>query len=149
MESLEEVASQLGIPKEFVYCFGLYVIRQEKHGKNIEIVRKFQSYESPYISLKSHPGDNLKLVLRKSSWDPKIDEELIKNKTCLNMLYIQTLSDVEHGWLQANVDVRKQLAGMQARGAKLEYMEMARTQKDYGYQHFSTCICDYPTTNSK
>lgn len=88
-------------------------------------------------------------MLSRSSWDAEIDAELFKNKTCLNMLYIQTLSDVEHGWLQASQDVRKQLASMQARGAKLEYMELAKIQKDYGYMHFSSCICDYPSTNSK
>ena len=65
------------------------------------------------------------------------------------MLYIQTLSDVEYGMLQANQEVRKQLASMQARGAKSEYMELARNMKDYGYLHFIPCLCDYPVTNSK
>ena len=37
---------------------------------------------------------------------------------------------------------------MQSRGAKFEYMEMARQLKDYGYLHFAPCTCDYPMTNT-
>ena len=118
-----------------------------------------------------------KLVLRKSSWDSKIgtyesqtnyhysqrsgvkfltntllpfvsDDELLNHKVTLNMIYLQTLSDLERGWIQANPEVRRQLAQMQSRGAKREYMEMAKSLKDYGYFHFKSCICDYPMTNT-
>ena len=42
------------------------------------------------------------------------------------MIYLQTLSDLERGWIQANPEVRRQLAQMQSRGAKREYMEMMK-----------------------
>ncbi len=84
-----------------------------------------------------------------SSWDAKIDDELLGNKSTLNLLYTQTLSDVERGFVQASPDDRRQLAQMQSRGAKREYMEMARNLKDYGYLHFLPCTCDYPMTNTR
>ena len=43
---------------------------------------------------------------------------------------------------------RRQLAHLQSRGAKEEYMESARQLKDYGYIHFDPCTCDYPMTNT-
>ena len=52
------------------------------------------------------------------------------------------------GWVQASPDVRRQLAQMQSRGAKREYMEMAKGLKDYSYFHFKPCVCDYPMTNT-
>ena len=52
------------------------------------------------------------------------------------------------GWVQASPDIRRQLAQMQSRGAKREYMEMAKALKDYSYFHFKPCVCDYPMTNT-
>ena len=88
-------------------------------------------------------------MLRKACWDSRIDGELFKHKSSLNVLYFQTLSDVERGWISADVEMRKHLASMQARGAKNDYMETARSLKDYGYIHFSSCLCDYPATNTR
>ena len=55
---------------------------------------------------------------------------------------------MERGWVQACSETRRQLAQLQSRGAKEEYMEMARQLKDYGYIHFDPCTCDYPMTNT-
>jgi len=149
-EVLEKVCRQLGVPDDLVYYFALYLIQREESSGMISILRKLQGYESPYISQKSFVSTSAtcKLVLRKSSWDPKIDEDLMQNKITLNLLYVQTLCDVERGWVQASNETKRQLAQMQSRGAKFEYMEMARQLKDYGYLHFAPCTCDYPMTNT-
>jgi len=169
---IEKVCNQLGIPNSHSSHFGLFLVQRaersnshvssilqgngeisESNGNNMTLVKKLQDYESPYISLKSHPtsstGQKLKLVLRKACWDSRIDSELFKHKVSLNVIYFQTLSDVERGWISAHAETRKQLASMQARGAKLDYMETARNLKDYGYIQFSSCLCDYPATNTR
>jgi len=149
-EVLEKVCQQLGVPDEFVYYFALYLIQRDEATGKVSILRKLQDYESPYISQKSIFSKNAscKLVLRKSSWDSKIDDQLLSHKITLNLLYIQTLSDVERGWVEACPETRRQLAQLQSRGAKEEYMDMARQLKDYGYIHFDPCTCDYPMTNT-
>jgi len=149
-EVLEKVCQQLGVPDEFVYYFALFLVQRDETTGKVSILRKLQDYESPYISQKSFVRKNAscKLVLRKSSWDSRIDDQLLKHKVTLNLLYIQTLSDVERGWVQACPETRRQLAHLQSRGAKEEYMEMARQLKDYGYIHFDPCTCDYPMTNT-
>ena len=161
-----------------MYHFALFLVQRDELTGEVTILRKLQDYESPYISQKSFVNGkaSCKLVLRKSSWDSKIgkyesetnyhysqrsgvkfltnilrfvsDDELLNHKVTLNMIYLQTLSDLERGWIQANPEVRRQLAQMQSRGAKREYMEMAKSLKDYGYFHFKSCICDYPMTNT-
>ena len=65
-------------------------------------------------------GGNLKLVMRKASWDPQIDEELMSHAATLNLLYVQTVAEVERGWVRADPETKRQLARMQARGAKKE-----------------------------
>ncbi|XP_040565287.1 LOW QUALITY PROTEIN: sorting nexin-17 [Lepeophtheirus salmonis] len=143
---LEGVCAQLGVPDEFVYYFALFLI-QRHNNDSYSIVRKLQDFESPYISQKAMSG-SLKLVLRKCCWDPDIDSQLFSNQVTLNLLYIQTVTDVERGWVQASQDTKRTLSRMQARGAKLEYMDLARSLKFYGYIHFLPCCCDYPSTDT-
>ena len=172
---IDRVCAQLGIIESHRPFFGLFLVQRaesnmgmghdtfngSKNGhlisgmvaNHMTLIKKLQDYESPYISLKSHPvsasGQKLKLVLRKACWDNRIDTELFKNKGSLNVLYFQTLSDVERGWISAESETRKHLGNMQARGAKIDYMETARSLKDYGYIQFSSCFCDYPSTNTR
>ena len=81
--------------------------RADVGDEQFSIVRKLQDFESPYISQKT-ASSTLKLVLRKASWDPRIDEELIAaNKATLNLLYVQTLAEVEREWVVADAETRE------------------------------------------
>jgi hypothetical protein len=55
-----------------------------------------------------------------SYWDPGYDLELMSNQVALNMLYIQTVADVEKGWVLSSKEMKQHLASLQARGAKKE-----------------------------
>lgn len=146
-EVLERVCQQLGVPDELVFYFALFLIRRDVHrDRGMTIVRKLQDFESPYTSQKIDKSS--KLVMRKCSWDPQIDDILLSNKVTLNLLYTQTVSDVELKWVQGSQEIEKQLARLQARGAKMEYMETARHLKDYGFVHFMPCFCDYPRSHT-
>ncbi|XP_022914417.1 sorting nexin-17 [Onthophagus taurus] len=145
---LLKACKHINLPPEFTSYFALYVIRKEENGGDITILRKLQEFESPYISCKSIRESN-RLVIRKSYWDSKYDLELMNNPVALNLLYTQTVSDVERGWILTNSDIKNQLAHFQARLAKLEYLELARTLKYYGYTQFNVCFCDYPKPQTK
>lgn len=140
------MCQQLSIPDEFVYHFALFLMQRKEDGDFV-IVRKLQDFESPYISQKSSIG-TLKLVIRKASWAPEIDEALFDHKSTLNLLYVQTIAEVERGWIQVSNETQSQLAQMQARGDKKEYMETASRLPLYGYLHFPTSVCDYPMSNT-
>lgn len=140
-EVLERACRQLGVPDEHVYHFALFLIQRRKDGgvgasehqeEHFSVVRKLQDFESPYISQKQATS-SLKLVLRKASWDPQIDEELISaNQATLNLLYVQTLAEVERGWVKADAETKRLLARMQARGAKKEVMKEIICTQDTG-----------------
>lgn len=144
---LEKACDKLSLPSEYVYYFSLFLIKREEDG-DITILRKLQDFESPYISQKSIQGVH-RVVLRKSYWDPGYDLELMSNQVALNMLYIQTVADVERGWVLSSKEMRQQLASLQARGAKREYLDVARTLKYYGFLQFRPCVCDYPHPGSR
>jgi len=155
---LENVCSQLNVPEDLINCFSLFLIRRDDDG-NVTVLRKLQDFESPYISRKAlcisnssvnenHQGQSVKIMLRKSCWDTSIDDVLLSENSTLNLLYIQTVADLERDWMVTSSETRQQLALMQARGSKRQFMEVARTLKFYGYLIFRPCVSDYPEPHS-
>ncbi|XP_025088996.1 sorting nexin-17-like isoform X2 [Pomacea canaliculata] len=145
---LEGVASQIEIPNEFVYYFGLFLVKKEDKGNN-SIVRRLQDFESPYISLRTANKNGVhRIVLRKGYWDSAYDEDLMENKITMNLLYIQAVSDLERQWILATKEQLKHLQTLQQRGSKREYLRFARTLKYYGYMQFQPCLTDYPNNDT-
>lgn len=73
----------------------------------------------------------------------------MKNNAALSLLYAQTVWDMERGWIACSRETQAQLTVLQARGAKREYLELARTLKHYGHMRFATCTCDVPRPDTK
>lgn len=44
----------------------------------------------------------------------------MSDRVGLNLLYMQTVQDVERGWILTNHEIQRQLAALQAKGAKKE-----------------------------
>lgn len=55
-----------------------------------------------------------------SYWDPYYDQHLMLDKIALNLLYIQTSSDVDRGWILATHEIKDQLSSLQSNGNKKE-----------------------------
>lgn len=73
----------------------------------------------------------------------------MSDPVALNLLYIQTMSDIERCWIYCSKETKNLLANLQAQLAKKEYIELARLQKHYGFIQFSACYCDYPCPETK
>ena len=155
---LDNVCSQLNVPEDLVTCFSLFLIRRDDDG-DITVLRKLQDFESPFISQKAVSASvnsssdkslgPVKIMLRKSSWDASLDDVLLAEASTLNLLYIQTLADLERGWVLTSAETKQQLALMQARGSKRQYMEVARTLKFYGHMLFRACVADHPEPHTR
>ncbi|XP_052225977.1 sorting nexin-17-like isoform X2 [Dreissena polymorpha] len=146
---LESVASQIDLPEDFVYYFGLYLVCKEASDGEMTIVRKLQDFESPYISLKSATKQGVhRIVLRKSYWDSSFDDELLANKVTMNLLYVQAVNDIERRWVITTKEQQEHLKSLQQKGSKREFLRLARTLKHYGYMQFHPCVADYPHDQS-
>ncbi|XP_067929125.1 sorting nexin-17-like [Watersipora subatra] len=144
----EAVCSSISLNDDFVYYFGLYLIKKESTGDN-SIVRKLQDFESPYLSLKAANQSGVhRLVLRKSFWDTSMDEDLIEDRVAMNLLYVQATSDIDRGWVVADKEQHKRLAALQQKNSKKEYLRLARTLKFYGHLQFQPCVSDYPAVDT-
>ncbi|XP_006626144.1 sorting nexin-17 isoform X1 [Lepisosteus oculatus] len=140
---LEAVASKLDLPDDLVGYFSLFLIREGKDG-GCTFVRKLQEFELPYVSVTSLKNPEYRIVLRKSYWDSAYDNDVMDNRVGLNLLYAQTVSDIEKGWILVNKDQHRQLKSLQEKGSKKEFIHLAQTLKYYGYIKFDPCITDFP-----
>lgn len=143
---LEAVAKAINLPFDLICYFCTYLICRKDN--EIIVKRRLQDFEAPYLSLQA-AGIGHYLVIRKSYWDLAYDEDLVDDRAALNLLYVQAISDVEHGWIVATKETQQQLAALQAKGSKKEYLQLARTLKYYGYIQFQPCSSDYPQPGSR
>ena len=123
---LDNVCDQLHVPADLVSCFSLFLIRRDADS-DITVLRKLQDFESPFISQKtvssssnnsvSGSGESnqwgVRIMLRKSCWDPSLDDALLSEQSTLNLVYTQTVADIERGWVQTSAETNQQLALMQ------------------------------------
>ncbi|MEE6515309.1 hypothetical protein FKM82_023955, partial [Ascaphus truei] len=79
-----------------------------------------------------------------SYWDASYDDDVMENRVGLNLLYAQTVSDIERGWIQVNKEQLRQLKSLQEKVSKKEFIQLAQTLKHYGYLKFEPCVTDFP-----
>ncbi|KAG5674703.1 hypothetical protein PVAND_004655 [Polypedilum vanderplanki] len=142
---LEKALRSIDLSEDCTYYFALFLIRKETNG-SITLIRKLLDFESPFISLRT--ASDCEIVIRKNYWDSSYDLDLMRDRIALNLLYIQSISDVEHGKIMANFETRQTLNSLQMSGNKIEYMKIVRELPSYGCLHFSNVVCDFPEKNT-
>uniref|UniRef100_A0AAZ3PRY0 Sorting nexin-17 n=1 Tax=Oncorhynchus tshawytscha TaxID=74940 RepID=A0AAZ3PRY0_ONCTS len=140
---LEAVASKLDLPDDLAGYFSLFLVREGVDG-GLTFVRKLQDFELPYVSVTSLRSSEFYIALRKSYWDTAYDSDVMDNRVGLNLLYTQTVSDIERGWILVNKDQHRQLKSLQEKGSKKEFIRLCQTLKYFGYIQFDPCVTDFP-----
>ncbi|XP_055855145.1 sorting nexin-17 isoform X2 [Episyrphus balteatus] len=145
LKVLSKACQNIDLPCSYINYFSLFLMRKDKDG-GVILIRKLMDFESPYISQRI--AEDCQIVIRKSYWDPCYDIQLMQDKIALNLLFIQTISDIERDWIIVGPDVKKELRNLQERGNKKEYIEIARNLPSYGCVQFSSAVVDYPEPNN-
>ncbi|KAM5211997.1 sorting nexin-31 isoform 3-T3 [Hipposideros larvatus] len=100
---LEVVSHKIGLCRELLGYFGLFLIRFRKEGK-LSVMKKLADFELPYVSLRSSEVENCKVGLRKWYMDPSLDSMLMDCRAAVNLIYMQFLElsqEVQHyGYMQ-------------------------------------------------
>jgi sorting nexin-17 len=146
---LEKALRAIDLSEDCTYFFALFLLRREPKSnglRDVTLVRKLMDFESPFISLQK--ASDCEIVIRKNYWDLTFDIDLMRDRIALNLLYIQSISDVECGWIMTNAEVRQRLNSLQEIGDKKEYMNIVRNLPSYGTVHFLNVNCDYPEKNT-
>lgn len=142
---LEKCLRAIDLSEDCTFYFALFLIRRKPTG-SVTLVRKLLDFESPFISLRTAP--DCEIVIRKNYWDASYDLDLMRDRIALNLLYIQSISDVERGWIMTSIETRQQLNTLQSIGNKTEYMSIVRNLPSYGCINFTNVLCDFPETNT-
>lgn len=145
MKVLEKSLRAIDLPEDYTYYFALFLIRKEADG-SITLVRKLMDFESPFISLRT--ASDCQIVIRKNYWDSNYDLDLMRDRIALNLVFIQSVSDMERGWIIASAETRQRLSALQAAGNKHEYINIVRNLPSFGCIQFSNVICDFPDDNT-
>ncbi|XP_076246774.1 sorting nexin 17 [Calliopsis andreniformis] len=145
---LKKVYKYLRLPEQYHSYFALFIVAQDEDN-SVYLLRKLQDFESPFITSKHIHTIGSRVVLGKNYWDVGYDLELMNNAVALNLLYIQSVAEVQRGWILATDAAKDRLNDLQNHGQTKEYLDVARTLKYYGYIQFAPCFCDYPQSDSK
>ncbi len=79
------------------------------------------------MSVTSLHNPEFRIILRKSYWDSSYDDDVMEHHVGLNLLYAQTVSDIEHGWILVNKEQHRQLKSLQEKVSKKEFIRLAQT----------------------
>ncbi|XP_029087717.1 sorting nexin-17 isoform X2 [Monodon monoceros] len=139
----QAVAAKLDLPDDLIGYFSLFLVREKEDGA-FSFVRKLQEFELPYVSVASLRSQEYKIMLRKSYWDSAYDDDVMENRVGLNLLYAQTVSDIERGWILVTKEQHRQLKSLQEKVSKKEFLRLAQTLRHYGYLRFDACVADFP-----
>lgn len=138
---LEKSLSCVQLPADMMPYFCLFLVRRETKD-SLVLLRKLMDFETPFVSrLYIQP---CQIQIRKSYWNPNYDTILMKNSIALNLLFMQTVSEIEREWIIAPAEILKKLKSLQEYGMHKEYVEVARQLPLYGCLQFLTSIVDYP-----
>ncbi|KAK1173276.1 sorting nexin-31-like [Acipenser oxyrinchus oxyrinchus] len=144
---LEIVFCKLQLPRQMLGYFNLFLVEGVSGGQ-YSVLKKLAPFELPYVTLKSMNDEQCMIMIRKSYFDPEIDQIVMENSCGLNLLYLQAISDMELGcWAPTNEQLEK-LRSLQETGQKKEFLEVAQQVKHYGFMQAEACICEHPEQNS-
>ncbi|EPY74843.1 sorting nexin-31 [Camelus ferus] len=100
---LEVVSHKVGLCRELLGFFGLFLIQFCKEGK-LSVMKKLVDFELPYVSLRSSEVENCGIGLRKWYLDPSLDSRLMDCRVAIDLIYMQFLElsqEVRHyGYVQ-------------------------------------------------
>uniref|UniRef100_A0A3Q2HSX2 Sorting nexin 31 n=1 Tax=Equus caballus TaxID=9796 RepID=A0A3Q2HSX2_HORSE len=139
---LEMVSHEIGLCRELLGYFGLFLIQFCKEGK-FSVVKKLADFELPYVSLRSSEEANCKVGLRKWYMDPSLDSMLMDCRAAVDLIYMQAIQDIEKGWTKPTPAQRQKLEALQKEDSQTQFLELSRDVQHYGYVQLDPCTCDY------
>nr|XP_006212234.1 sorting nexin-31 isoform X2 [Vicugna pacos] len=140
---LEVVSHKVGLCRELLGFFGLFLIQFCKEGK-LSVMKKLVDFELPYISLRSSEVENCRIGLRKWYLDPSLDSRLMDCRAAVDLIYMQAIQDIEEEWAKPTEEQKQKLEALRKEDNQTKFLELSREVRHYGYVQLDPCTCDYP-----
>nr|KAF6426871.1 sorting nexin 31 [Molossus molossus] len=140
---LEVVSHKIGLCRELLGYFGLFLIRFCKED-TLSVMKKLVDFELPYVSLRSSEAETCKVGLRKWYMDPSLDSMMMDCRAAVNLIYMQAIQDIRKEWAKPTPAQRQKLEALQKEDDQTKFLELSREVRHYGYVQLDPCTCDYP-----
>ncbi|KAI8438764.1 hypothetical protein MSG28_011160 [Choristoneura fumiferana] len=112
---LDIACNYINLPKELSKYFSLYLFNWSCAKDGQPSLKKLEEFESPYISQKYvRPED--KIVY----WDLCYDLDLMIDRVSLDLLYLQTIEELDLGWVTAEPHIKDILKSYEEKKQKRE-----------------------------
>ncbi|XP_064332994.1 sorting nexin-31 isoform X3 [Camelus dromedarius] len=108
---LEVVSHKVGLCRELLGFFGLFLIQFCKEGK-LSVMKKLVDFELPYVSLRSSEVENCGIGLRKWYLDPSLDSRLMDCRVAVDLIYMQAIQDIEKEWAKPTEEQKQKLEAL-------------------------------------
>ncbi len=69
--------------------------------------------------------------------------------TALNLLYIQTIAEIKHGWITVEERAADQLTMYRERKDRAGFLTVARTLPEYGFVQFGEVSSSFPVVSDR
>ncbi|XP_032323664.1 sorting nexin-31 isoform X5 [Camelus ferus] len=140
---LEVVSHKVGLCRELLGFFGLFLIQFCKEGK-LSVMKKLVDFELPYVSLRSSEVENCGIGLRKWYLDPSLDSRLMDCRVAIDLIYMQAIQDIEKEWAKPTEEQKQKLEALRKEDNQTKFLELSQEVRHYGYVQLDPCTCDYP-----
>ena len=148
---IKKFARTFNIEQRNIAHFGLFLARDrlkeegrsEKNVFDQMTVRWLKNFESPFISqqLMNRSEDENKieyrLCIRKTVWDPCVEEPLLDDPATLKLIYLQTLTDIQRDVFRIAQEAKNKLVELQEQSLFKQFMHVCHMQASYGYEQLS------------
>ncbi|KAL3110667.1 hypothetical protein niasHT_017545 [Heterodera trifolii] len=133
---------------------------------NMLCVRWLKNFESPWISLCLANKNQLhnvnrhdlidgtpqlhhhKLVIRRVTWDPCVEEPLLDDMGALKVLYLQAVNDIQRAVFKVSQQLREELRSLQEYGDFKQFLRLCHLEPGYGYELLAPVHSDFPAEGS-
>jgi len=161
---MKKLCRVIRMDEKFVDSFGLFLCREREQKSNIMTskvlfdqvcVRWLKNFESPYISQqlanKGIEDDSkfLKILIRRVTWDPKVEEPLLDDPGALKLLYLQALNDIQHNFIETSPETKEELARLSEQNDFRGFMKACHKLPSYGFEVLDSLLSDYPSEGTK
>jgi len=144
-------ANKFQIDQSLQNYFSLFFYQQKD--SHLVLIRPLFSFESPFYSLKQLEKyfDHPVLVMRKSYWNLDDDMKLIESRSTRNLLFIQSIYDLEQTRFYLPEIIEEQFNRFPDQEAFKDYILLARQTKFYGYTLIPSCsiLCPLDALNQQ
>ncbi|KAH7708503.1 PX domain-containing protein [Aphelenchoides avenae] len=163
---MQKLCKALGMDEKHSSAFGLFLskdrhIGEEDNGTTSGVlfdqlcVRWLKNFEAPYISQKlsnresDKTGVYHKILVRRVTWDPSVEEPLLDDPGCVKVLYLQALNDLQRGVLRVSPEVKAKLAALHDQSCFKQFIRLCHLQPSYGYEVLAPVVSDFPSKDTE